>query len=60
MKKSPKFRLTLHRETLRFLAASDLLDVEGGAAGLTGTETVTCPVSCQGTCELPCTLTDRC
>jgi hypothetical protein len=60
MKKNPKFRLTLHRETLRSLTTPALLNAEGGAAGLTGTETVTCPVSCQGTCELPCTLTDRC
>jgi hypothetical protein len=57
MKKIPKIRLTLHRETLRTLAAPALTHVQGGQAEITGTASVTCPVSCQGTCHVPCTLT---
>jgi hypothetical protein len=47
MKKNPKIRLTLHRETLRPLGVPDLQNAQGGATRpLTGTETVSCPLSC--------------
>lgn len=47
MKKNPKIRLTLHRETLRPLGVSALQNAQGGATRpLTGTETVSCPLSC--------------
>ncbi len=47
MKKSPKIRLTLHRETLRPLGIPALQNAQGGATRpLTGTETLSCPLSC--------------
>jgi hypothetical protein len=47
MKKNPKIRLTLHRETLRPLGVSALQNAQGGATRpLTGTETLSCPLSC--------------
>ncbi|HEV7507015.1 MAG TPA: hypothetical protein VGS07_19155 [Thermoanaerobaculia bacterium] len=54
MKKTTNLKLKLHRETLRALASTDLVDVEGAAT------TVPCSVktcysdchqfSCRGTC----------
>jgi hypothetical protein len=58
MKKNPQFRLTLHRETVRTLTSPELAAL-GGAAEITGTASLTCPVSCQGTCHVPCTLTGQ-
>jgi hypothetical protein len=47
MKKNPQFRLTLHRETLRPLGVSELQNAQGGATKpITGTETISCPLSC--------------
>jgi hypothetical protein len=47
MKKAPKIRLTLHRETLRPLGVSELQNAQGGATKpITGTETISCPLSC--------------
>jgi hypothetical protein len=58
MKKTSKIRLTLHRETLRNLASPALTHVRGGQqVEITGTASLTCPVSCQTTCHVPCTLT---
>jgi hypothetical protein len=47
MKKKPNIRLTLNRETLRPLGVSELQNAQGGATRpLTGTETLSCPLSC--------------
>jgi len=47
MKKTPKIRLTLNRETLQPLDVSALQTAQGGATRpLTGTETISCPLSC--------------
>ena len=47
MKKNPKIRLTLNRETLRPLGVSELQNAQGGATNtLTGMETRSCPPSC--------------
>lgn len=47
MKKNPKIRLTLHRETLRPLGLSELQNAQGGETPpITGTETFSCPLSC--------------
>lgn len=47
MKKNPNIRLTLNRETLRPLGLSGLQNAHGGATKpLTGTETISCPLSC--------------
>jgi hypothetical protein len=57
MKKSAKIRLALHRETLRALTSPELQGVEGAVAQITGTNSITCFVSCGGTCHVPCTVT---
>lgn len=47
MKKNPKIRLTLHRETLLPLGVPELQNAQGGATTtLTGMETRSCPLSC--------------
>jgi hypothetical protein len=54
MKKISRARLSLHRETLRYLAGPELAAAEGGAIVVTSSA---CPVpvsghySCGGTCE---------
>lgn len=47
MKKTPKVRLTLNRETLRPLGVPEIQNAQGGATDpLTGMETRSCPLSC--------------
>jgi hypothetical protein len=46
-KKTQKIRLALNREILRPLGVSDLQNAQGGATKpITGTETISCPLSC--------------
>jgi hypothetical protein len=58
MRKSPKTRLTLHRETVRTLASPELM-IAGAANTLPYCRSNTCQVSCVPTCNyLVCNGTD--
>ena len=53
MKKNAKLRLTLNRETLRYLAADETSNALGGATGVCNT--IYCSARCQsGTCLTQC------
>ncbi|HEX4496772.1 MAG TPA: hypothetical protein VIE43_13970 [Thermoanaerobaculia bacterium] len=50
MKRNMSFRLKLHRETLRVLASPELEGAQGGAILPGPPQSISCRVSCGGTC----------
>lgn len=54
MKKSSTIRLHLNRETLRTLASPELMATPGAMNTLPYCLTVSCRVSCGGTCGVIC------